>query len=74
MCCMVRDMKTIEVKDGATTKIKIVPDNYEEPELDFVQSDLTTSIRKSIGFSDISKEKWDRIFKNGKTSNDSNSL
>lgn len=60
-------MKTIEIKDGAKTKIKIVPDDYVEPEPDFVQSDLTTSIRRSIGYSDISKDKWERIFKNGKT-------
>ena len=61
-------MKTIEIKDGAKTKIKIVPDDYVEPEPDFVQSDLTTSIRRSIGYSDISNDKWERIFKNGKTS------
>ena len=60
-------MKTIEIKDGAKTKIKIVPDDYVEPEPDFVQSDLTTSIRRSIGYSDISNDKWERIFKNGKT-------
>lgn len=56
-------MKTIEIKDGAKTKIKIVPDDYVEPEKELQQSDLTTSIRKSIGFSDISYEKWERIFK-----------
>ena len=60
-------MKTIEKKEGNKTIIKIVPDNYVEPEFDLEQSDLTTSIRKSIGFSDISKEKWERIFNNGKT-------
>lgn len=59
-------MKTIEIKDGAKTRIKIVPDDYIEPEPDFIQSDLTTSIRRSIGYSDISKDKWERIFNNGK--------
>ena len=59
-------MKTIEIKDGAKTRIKIVPDDYIEPEPDFVQSDLTTSIRRSIGYADISKDKWDVIFNNGK--------
>lgn len=58
-------MKTIEIKEGAKTKIKIAPDDYVEPEPDFIQSDLTTSIRRSIGYSDISKDKWERIFKNG---------
>lgn len=56
-------MKTIEIKDGAKTKIKIVPDDYVEPEYELEQKDLTTSVRKSIGFIDISKDKWDRIFK-----------
>ena len=56
-------MKTIEIKDGAKIKIKIVPDDYVEPEYELEQKDLTTSVRKSIGFSDISKDKWDRIFK-----------
>ena len=59
-------MKTIEIKDGAKTRIKIVPDDYIEPEPDFVQSDLTTSIRRSIGYADISKDEWDVIFNNGK--------
>ena len=59
-------MKTIEIKDGDKTRIKIVPDDYTEPEPDFVQSDLTTSIRRSIGYSDISKDKWERIFNNSK--------
>lgn len=56
-------MKVIEVKDRCRTKIKIVPDNYEESDDDVVCRDLTTSDRKSIGYSDISKERWDSIFK-----------
>lgn len=55
-------MKTIEIKDGTKTKIKIVPDNYVEPEYELQQADLTTSDRKSIGFSDISNERWEKIF------------
>lgn len=60
-------MKTIEIKKENKTIIKIVPDNYIEPEYELQQNDMTTSIRKSIGYSDISKDKWERIFKNGKT-------
>ena len=56
-------MKTIEIKEGCMIKIKIVPDDYEESEKDVVSRDLTTSDRKSIGYSDISKERWDSIFK-----------
>lgn len=58
-------MKTIEVKNGNKTTFKIVPDNYE-PETGFEQKDLTTSQRKSIGFSDIPAEKWNNIFVKGK--------
>ena len=56
-------MKCIEVKEGCRTKIKVVPDNYEESDDAVVCRDLTTSDRKSIGYSDISKEQWDSIFK-----------
>lgn len=55
-------MKVIEIKDGAKTKIKVVPDDWEETSPELLQSDLTTSSRKSIGFSDIDKNKWDKIF------------
>lgn len=54
-------MKTIEFKTGNKTTFKIVPDNYE-PETGFEQKDLTTSQRKSIGFSDIPAQKWNNIF------------
>ena len=56
-------MKTIEIKDGAKTKIKVVPDDWEETTPDLLQGDLTTSGRKSIGFLDINKDRWDNIFK-----------
>ena len=56
-------MKCIEIKEGCRTKIKIVPDNYEESDNDIVSRDLTTSDRKSVGYSDISKEQWDSVFK-----------
>lgn len=55
-------MKTISEKHGAKTIIKIVPDNYVEPEYDLEQNDISTSLRKGLGFSDISKEKWEKIF------------
>lgn len=54
-------VKRIEIKEGARTIFKIVPDDYEEDN-ELQQSDLTTSDRKSIGFSDISKERWNEIF------------
>ena len=60
-------MKTIEIKKGAKTIFKVVPDDYQEnQEVDLDQSDLTTSDRKSIGFSDIPKERWDEIFNKNK--------
>ena len=55
-------MKTIEIKNGVKTTFKIVPDDYVPLEEGFEQKDLTTSERKSIGYSDIPQEKWDRIF------------
>lgn len=51
----------IETREGNKTKIKIVPDNWT-PSDDLEQKDLTTSGRKSIGYSDIPEEKWNRIF------------
>lgn len=53
----------IEIKNGNKTTIKIVPDNWT-PSEDMEQKDLTTSDRKSIGYSDIPKEQWERIFDN----------
>lgn len=55
-------MKTIEVKTGNKTTFKIVPDNYEE-EKGFDQKDMTTSDRKSVGFSDIPEDRWNNIFR-----------
>jgi hypothetical protein len=54
-------MKEITIKKGSRTIIKFVPDDWEEDN-SIQQSDLTTSGRKSIGFSDIDKNKWDKIF------------
>ena len=56
-----RQKMIIETKEGNRTKIKIVPDDYEE-EKGFNQKDLTTSERKSIGYSDIDSDKWNKIF------------
>ena len=56
-------MKMIEVKEGNKTTYKMVPDNYE-PTDDTICRDMTTSGRKSMGYSDISKERWDSIFNN----------
>lgn len=55
-------MKTIEVKTGNKTTFKIVQDDYTPVDEGFEQKDLTTSTRKSIGFSDIPAEKWNNIF------------
>jgi len=52
----------IETREGNKTKIKIVPDNWT-PSDDLEQKDLTTSGRKSIGYSDIKADEWNRIFK-----------
>lgn len=56
-------MKTIEIKKGNKTTFKIVPDNYVEQPAELQQRDLTTSDRKCLGYSDISTEDWNRIFK-----------
>lgn len=56
-------MKTIEIKTGNKTTFKIVPDDYEPTDEGFEQKDMTTSDRKSIGFSDIPAERWNKIFK-----------
>jgi len=58
-------MKMVEIKDGSKTRYKIVPDDWVKEEKKETTGDLTTSGRKCIGFSDIDKEKWDKIFKNG---------
>ena len=53
------DKKFIEVKVGNKTTYCLKPKSDEDME----QKDLTTSGRHSIGYSDISKEQWDAIFK-----------
>lgn len=50
--------KLIEIKKGNKTTYC-----FKKPEEDLEQKDLTTSGRHSIGYSDISKEQWDKIFK-----------
>lgn len=62
-------VKTIEYKQGNKTVYKIVPDNYVEAPDKLEQKDLTTSGRKSLGYSDISAADWNRIFKHGKSDN-----
>lgn len=56
-------MKTIEIKKGNKTTYKIVPDNYTPEPEKLEQKDLTTSDRKCLGYSDISTQDWNRIFK-----------
>lgn len=62
-------MKLIEKKQGSKTTYRFVPDDYDEIEYkpDAVVGDMTTSLRHSMSYSDISAEEWNRIFKNGKT-------
>lgn len=62
-----KKMKTIETKQGNRTVFKIVPDDYVEEPQRLEQKDLTTSGRKSLGYSDISTADWNRIFKHGET-------
>lgn len=54
-------MKRIEIKKGAHTIYKWVPDDYKEEERDFVQRDLTTSGRKCLD-TGLTKERYDEIF------------
>lgn len=67
-------MKMIEIKRGNKTIYKMVEDDtpaeqLENEEFDLQQYDLTTSCRKSIGFSDISPKRWNEIFKPKDASN-----
>ena len=58
-------MKMVEIKDGCRTIYKHVPDDWkpEDEKYKDITGDLTTSGRKSIGFTDIPEDKWNRIFK-----------
>ena len=55
-------MKWIEEKFGATTRIRLVPDDYKGEEKEIPQKDLTTGGASLISM-DISKDEYDRIFK-----------
>jgi hypothetical protein len=60
-------MKLITHKNGSKTTYRFVPDDYDETQetkKDTVSSDMTTSLRRSMSYSDISKEDWNRIFGN----------
>lgn len=60
-------MKLITLKNGSKTTYRFVPDDYDETQTqkkDTVSSDMTTSLRRSMSYSDISKEDWNRIFGN----------
>lgn len=56
-------MKEIVIKKNGHTIYKRVPDDYKEEKATVI-SDMTTSNSKSIGFTDIEKSEWDRIFHN----------
>ena len=55
-------MKWIEEKVGSTTKMRLVPDDYEPTKKEVPQRDLTTGGAGLISM-DISKDEYDRIFK-----------
>lgn len=55
-------MKMIKIQDGNKTVYKWVKDDWKEEKRDTFSGDLTTGGRKSISYSDISKEDWDKIF------------
>lgn len=59
-------MKLVSKKVGNRTTYRLVPDDYDEEnfkkEKNHITSDLTTSVRHTMSFSDIDKEDWDRIF------------
>lgn len=54
-------MKLIKIKDGAKTTYRYVDDNYVEEQKEIPQKDLTGGA-SLIAYTDISQEKWDRIF------------
>jgi len=56
-------MKMIEIKDGARTIYKHVPDDYKEPNgKDTPQKDLTTGGATLIAM-DMTEEQYERIFR-----------
>ena len=58
-------MKMVEIKEGAHTIYKHVPDDWT-PETNGHKDligDLTTGTAHLIGYSDIKQSDWDRIFK-----------
>ena len=57
-------MKMVEIKNGSHTIYRHVPDDWkpEDDQPTDIRGDLTTGGRKSIGFTDIKQEKWDKIF------------
>ena len=55
-------MKWIEERFGATTRIRLVPDDYKVEEKDIPQKDLTTGGASLISMG-ISKEDFEKIFK-----------
>lgn len=58
-------MKMVEIKDGCHTRYKHVPDDWtpEDEKYEDIRGDLTTSERKTMGYTDIPDDKWNKIFK-----------
>lgn len=55
-------MKWVEEKTGATTKMRLVPDDYSPEQKETPQRDLTTGGASLIAMG-ISDEEYNRIFK-----------
>lgn len=57
-------MKMVEIKDGCHTRYKHVPDDWtpEDEKYKDIRGDLTTSERKTMGYTDIPDDKWNKIF------------
>lgn len=56
------NMKMVKINKGTKTVYKMVPDDWKEEEGYDLRGDLTTGDRKLIGFTDISDDKWSKIF------------
>lgn len=58
-------MKMVEIKDGCHIRYKHVPYDWtpEDDKYKDIRGDLTTSERKTMGYTDIPDDKWNKIFK-----------
>ena len=61
-------MKMVVIRKNGHLIYKHVPDDWkpEDEKYKDITGDLTTSGRKSIGFTDIPDDRWNKIFKKDK--------